>query len=71
MSYERTFYVDFDLPLKIQFLKSVKINVESSLIAHSIGNFILKNNIIGHILIKQTLKQVRRYDVMGLIYDVT
>ena len=34
---------DFDLLLKIQFLKIFKIIVENSLIAHSTGNFILKN----------------------------
>ena len=35
--------LDFDLPLKIQFLKNFKIIVETSSIAHSIGNFIPKN----------------------------
>ena len=34
---------DFVLQLKIPFLKIFKIIVESSLIAHSIGNFIPKN----------------------------
>ena len=33
----------FDLPLKIQLMKNFKIIVETLLIAHSIGNFILKN----------------------------
>ena len=34
---------DFGSPLKISILKNFKIIVETSLIAHSIGNFILKN----------------------------
>ena len=36
------------LPLKFPFLKIFKIIVESSLIAHLIGNFILKNIKAGH-----------------------
>ena len=36
------------LPLKFPFLKIFKIIVESLLIAHSIGNFILKNINTGH-----------------------
>ena len=49
---------DFDLPLKIQFLKSFKNIVESSLVFHSIGNFVLKNNKIGHFLIKQACAEI-------------
>ena len=34
---------DYGRPLKISILKNFKIIVETSLIAHSIGNFMLKN----------------------------
>ena len=43
---------DFGSPLKISILKNFKIIVETSLIAHSIGNFILKNIKKGTILTK-------------------
>ena len=58
--------LDFDLPLKIQFMKIVKIVLESSVIAHSIGNFILKNNELAHFRLNYNL---RIYDVITL-YDV-
>ena len=40
------------LPMKIFPIENFKIAVESSQIAHSIGNFILKNFKTGHFLIK-------------------
>ena len=39
----------------IDFLKTFKIVVESSVIAHSIGNFIPKNIKTGHFLIRPTV----------------
>ena len=61
------------LPLKFPFLKIFKIIVESSLIAHLIGNFILKNIKTGHFLIKLISDEICRhmwfYDVI-YEYDV-
>ena len=55
-------------PLKCHFLQIFKIIVESSLIAHSIGNFILKNFNSEHFLIKLISYEIWRlielYDVM-------
>ena len=45
---------DFGPPLKISILKNFKIIVKTSLIAHSIGNFILKNFKTGLFTIKIT-----------------
>ena len=49
------------LPLKFYFSKIFKMIVESSLIAHSIGNFILKNVITGHFLIKWIREEIWRH----------
>ena len=49
---------DFGCPLKISILKNFKIIVETSLIAHSIGNFILKNVKTGRFLIKMTCEEI-------------
>ena len=43
---------DFGCPLKISIFKNFKVIVETSLIAHSIGNFILNNIKKGTMLIK-------------------
>ena len=39
---------DFDLVLKIEFVKISKINVESSLIVHPIGSFIEQRQLHTH-----------------------
>ena len=44
--------------MKCHFLKVFKIIVETSLIAHSIGNFILKNFKTEHFLIKVTCEEI-------------
>ena len=58
---------------KLTFLKIFKIIVESLLIAHLIGNFILKNINTGHVLIKLISDEICRhmwfYDVI-YEYDV-
>ena len=46
------------------FSKIFKMIVEGAQVAHSIGNFILKNFITGHFLVNE---DVRRYDVIVLI----
>ena len=48
-------------PLKWHFLQIFKIIVESSLIAHSIGNFILKNFNSEHFLIKLISDEIWLY----------
>ena len=48
-------------PIEIFFSKNFKIIVESCQIAHSIGNFILKNVITGHFLIKWTCEEIWRH----------
>ena len=57
-----------NFPLKCHFLQIFKIIVESSPIAHSIGNFILKNFNSEHFLIKLISYEIWRlielYDVM-------
>ena len=49
------------LPLKFYFSKAFKIILDSYIIAHSIGNFILKNVITGHFLIKWTSEEICRH----------
>ena len=73
MSYKHTFYDNFEILTtnKISFYslkmigfifsKNFKTIVESSLIAHSIGNFILKNIKIEHYLIKRTCDEMWRH----------
>ena len=47
-------------PMKYTFPKTFKITAESSQIAHSIGNFILKNFKTGHL---KKNENVKKYDV--------
>ena len=56
-----------NLPLKCDFSRIFKIIVESSPIAHSIGNFILKSFKSEHFLIKgisYEIWRIKLYDVM-------
>ena len=59
--YRRKGTFNFDLPLKAQILKHFKSIVENSSIAHSMGNFILKNIKTEHFWWKW---RVTRYDVI-------
>ena len=51
-------FFENSLPLKFYFSKIFKMIIESSQIAHSIGNFILKNVITGFFLIKWTCEEI-------------
>ena len=53
-------FIQNSLPMKIFPIENFKIAVESSQIAHSIGNFILKNIKTGHFLIKSICEEIWR-----------
>ena len=59
--YWRKGNLDFEFPIKMLFFANLRIIVESSPIAHSMGNFILKNFNSEHFLIKLISDEIWRH----------